>query len=643
MSNLLVGLFSGRYLSAGVNVAGGKTFTVSNTLTIAGTDGSTLNVGTGGTLGTAAYATLGVNGATVPLLNGNNTYSGTSVFSRTINVDAPTDAGLAVSAGSSASTGAYIAINAAANAQAGLLFRSAGSSRWSLYRPQSADDLALFSYSLSANIWKWYYTTGNCIIGAGTAPSGGGQCFALSQASGDPTGIASNTAGLVAKDLAGTCELYAFDEAGVITLLSHGKAIGTSGNTIPLLDGANTWSGVQTIELTGATGGIMLKLGSGVAAGNRYQAIDAAAASQAAITFMSAGTKKFTLYRPGSSDDLAFFNETTTANQLRFGSASPGNIIVGTGTVPSGGGQCFALSQASGNPTGIGSNTAGLVAKDNAGTCELYSWDEAGNVTLISPHAKDGPAWLYDADDPLPRVLKEENVYLGIKRWTNQSRADKLLQRMLAGENIAALPSEQRTTVHEERYTPTEDWDANQISHEEKRNERVDRLEEQHGRIVAKQAEVATELIEAPEALRVELQRLQDELETKKNKVIADKAKLDVKHDKLIAKQVEVATELIEAPEEKVEELQQLQDELEIEKNKMIEDKTKLDEQHDKIVAKQAKVATELIEAPEELREKLQQRQDELEAEKNQVTAEKTKLEAVTRKPKPEWLKNRRE
>jgi hypothetical protein len=36
-------------------IASGKTFTASNTLTLAGTDGSTLNVGTGGTLGTAAY------------------------------------------------------------------------------------------------------------------------------------------------------------------------------------------------------------------------------------------------------------------------------------------------------------------------------------------------------------------------------------------------------------------------------------------------------------------------------------------------------------------------------------------------------------------------------------------------------------
>jgi hypothetical protein len=44
--------------SVGFTIAGGatsKTFTLSNTLTLAGTDGSTLNVGAGGTLGSAAY------------------------------------------------------------------------------------------------------------------------------------------------------------------------------------------------------------------------------------------------------------------------------------------------------------------------------------------------------------------------------------------------------------------------------------------------------------------------------------------------------------------------------------------------------------------------------------------------------------
>lgn len=47
--------FTNPGIAATLTIAGAKTFTVSNTLTIAGTDGSTLNVGAGGTLGTAAY------------------------------------------------------------------------------------------------------------------------------------------------------------------------------------------------------------------------------------------------------------------------------------------------------------------------------------------------------------------------------------------------------------------------------------------------------------------------------------------------------------------------------------------------------------------------------------------------------------
>lgn len=41
--------------SATLTIADGKTFTSSNTLTLAGTDGSTLNIGAGGTLGSAAF------------------------------------------------------------------------------------------------------------------------------------------------------------------------------------------------------------------------------------------------------------------------------------------------------------------------------------------------------------------------------------------------------------------------------------------------------------------------------------------------------------------------------------------------------------------------------------------------------------
>lgn len=77
-------LGSGKMIfSAGtLDVVTGKTFTSSNTLTLAGTDGSTLNVGTGGTLGTAAYtatALLTVSSAGTLTLTHNADY----VFSGT--------------------------------------------------------------------------------------------------------------------------------------------------------------------------------------------------------------------------------------------------------------------------------------------------------------------------------------------------------------------------------------------------------------------------------------------------------------------------------------------------------------------------------------------------------------------------------
>jgi hypothetical protein len=61
----------------------GKTLTVSNTLTLAGTDASTLNIGTGGTLGTAALKNTGTSGDAVPLLNGVNTWSAANLFNTT--------------------------------------------------------------------------------------------------------------------------------------------------------------------------------------------------------------------------------------------------------------------------------------------------------------------------------------------------------------------------------------------------------------------------------------------------------------------------------------------------------------------------------------------------------------------------------
>lgn len=66
--------------SATLTIANTKTLTVSNTLTFAGTDTSTLNIGAGGTLATGAFTATGTSGATIPLLNGANTWSGVQSF-----------------------------------------------------------------------------------------------------------------------------------------------------------------------------------------------------------------------------------------------------------------------------------------------------------------------------------------------------------------------------------------------------------------------------------------------------------------------------------------------------------------------------------------------------------------------------------
>ena len=63
-----------------VTLNNGIVFTVSNTLTLTSVNGATLAIGAGGTLGSAAYVSTGTSGAAVPLLNGNNTFSGTAAF-----------------------------------------------------------------------------------------------------------------------------------------------------------------------------------------------------------------------------------------------------------------------------------------------------------------------------------------------------------------------------------------------------------------------------------------------------------------------------------------------------------------------------------------------------------------------------------
>lgn len=137
--------------------------------------------------------------------------------------------------------------------------------------------------------------------------------------------------------------------------------------------------------------------------------------------------------------------------------------------------RCELVEQGSA-PSAIGSS-AQLYSKDVSGTTEAFVMDEAGNETQLSCHRMDGPAWLYDADDPFPRVLYDANYYLGQVRYTNESRKAVLLELMLTDPAaLAALPADAKKLTHQETFAEhnarlgltgekaltVRDWDADQ-------------------------------------------------------------------------------------------------------------------------------------------------------------------------------------
>ena len=90
-----------------LSIASGKTFTASHTLTLTGTDASTLNIGTGGTLGTGAYASAySLPDATTSVLGGMIVGTGLGVSSGTVSVSYGSSSGTAAQGNDSRITGA---------------------------------------------------------------------------------------------------------------------------------------------------------------------------------------------------------------------------------------------------------------------------------------------------------------------------------------------------------------------------------------------------------------------------------------------------------------------------------------------------------------------------------------------------------
>lgn len=144
---------------------------------------------------------------------------------------------------------------------------------------------------------------------------------------------------------------------------------------------------------------------------------------------------------------------------IKLNSIYGGAVCIANATPPStNGNRTLSFEVVSSAPSGF--TSPAIWAQTVSGTQELKAADGAGNVVQLTAHAMDGPAWLYDADDPMPNVTYEENVYIGYRRWTNRSRDVRLSRmRRLDPAGYARLKPEQLETIHEEWYEPVVEWD----------------------------------------------------------------------------------------------------------------------------------------------------------------------------------------
>ena len=100
-----------------------------------------------------------------------------------------------------------------------------------------------------------------------------------------------------------------------------------------------------------------------------------------------------------AATDLLFYTgatSTTLTGTVRMKITNLGAVGLGATSAASGGGSpCLFAYDAVSNPTGIGTNSAGVFAKDVAGTTEFFAIDEAANATQLTAHASDGPDAAY--------------------------------------------------------------------------------------------------------------------------------------------------------------------------------------------------------------------------------------------------------
>ena len=176
-------------------------------------------------------------------------------------------------------------------------------------------------------------------------------------------------------------------------------------------------------------------------------------------------------------------DNTNISEKMRID--SDGNVGIGTASFGATAAGVLAIKNGTA-PTSSPADMVQLYAEDVTASSELRVRDEAGNVTTLSPHAKDAPDSLYDQGKGVDEMHRVANHYLGTITFTNVDRRNDLLQKQLNGEE---LPEDRTFTVTETfaEYNArtgadlqVEDWDANQQA----------MFDEQEEQVVARQAEI---------------------------------------------------------------------------------------------------------------------------------------------------------
>jgi hypothetical protein len=280
----------------------------------------------------------------------------------------------------------------------------------------------------------------HCLVNVSTDPDGGGD---------------------ISDDSTGTTRMPIIGQTLTITgpTVARTITIPDADFTVARKDAAETFAGALTIT----AGNLTLDNGS-------FQLTSGGAVTQLAGSFMLIGTIG---YVTSPADGVWRFNNTSnTGGQIEF------LQIADIGT-PS-------------------SNAARIAAEDVAGTAEIIVADEAGTETQISSHAMDGPEWLYDADDPFPRVKRDAQRYVGVIRWTNESRMARLTQLSFTDPAaMAALTVQQKICVHQEtlaefesrtgKVKPKRNWQADQDRKQAEHDAARDKELAQHKKWAASQ------------------------------------------------------------------------------------------------------------------------------------------------------------